>query len=232
MAGLISAFTGDFIVSPKVAEVMIAPLDREGKIDADMGGAKVLQYWPESLDDSKSQNWQAKELPGLNNPLYQWVNGGERPFTFTAQFSRDMDGEIGKDFEESKHDVDIDAALAWLYLLSSSDYEPTDDMIVAVAPPVLFLAFMGTNLGYNYKMKSEAPNSVSTVEKASSGVHCVLTEVGVSRKNWFPSGRPRSAEVSLNFVEVIQVGRNIYPYGRAQLKEMAKGYTRTINGGH
>jgi len=231
MAGLISAFTGDFIVSPKVAQVMIAPLDRDGKVDGEMGGAKVLQYWPESLSESKSQNWQSKELPGLNNPLYQWVNGGERPFTFTAQFSRDMDGTIGNTVEEGKHDVDIDAAIAWLYLLSSSDYEKTADMTVAVAPPVLYLVFMGTHLGYQNEGGAPVDN-VGSIDNASSGVHCILTEVSVERKNWFPSGAPRSADVSLTFNEVIQIGQNIIPYGRDRLKQLASKYTRTTSGGH
>jgi len=232
MAGLMSAFSGDLIVSPKVSNVMIVPLDREAKIDEKMGGAKVLQYWPESLDESKSQNWQSKELPGLNIPLYQWVSGGERQFSFTAQFTRDMDGEINsKLLPKDKHNVDIDAAIAWLYLLSSSDYEAVGDMHVAVAPPVLFLAFMGTKMGYQEEGAFKASGS-SAIASRTGGVHCSLTEVRVARKDWFPTGGVRSADVSLSFNEVIQIGQNILPYGRKQYKELAENYTRTDNQDH
>ena len=70
MAGLISAFTGDFIVSPKVAEVMIAPLDREGKIDADMGGAKVEESLDiDTTDDGTEAFWDSK-IYAMESRLY------------------------------------------------------------------------------------------------------------------------------------------------------------------
>lgn len=221
MTGLIDAFTGDFKVSKKASEVIIAPLDRYGKIDSDLGGAKVLQYWPESLTDSENSNWQAKDIPGSPRPLYQWISGGERPLSFTTLFSRDMDGEIGVDFEEDKHNVDIDAAIAWLKLLKSSDYEAVQDMNMAVAPPVLWLQFSGTKLGYNHA----APQAGNyTLE---SGVYCILESVEPEYRSWFPSGTPRLASCALAFKEVIQVGSGVYPFGRDLLKWLASNYTRT-----
>ncbi len=223
MTGIISAFTGDFGASKKTASVIIAPLDRDGKIDDDLGGAKVLQYWPESLEITKSQGWQEKPIPGMNLPLYQWTGGGGRSISFTAVFSRDMDGDIKK-IKEDKHNVDIDAAIAWLNLLSSSDYEDLGDMQVAVAPPILWMAFMGSSIGYS----GATGNSTGYKgDIAGLGVHCILPEVGESRLNWFPSGRPRFAEVSLSFNEVIQVGQDVIPYGRDTMKNLAANYTRT-----
>ena len=71
-------------------------------------------------------------------------------FSFSAVFSRDMDGEIGKDVDEDKFNVDIDAAVAWLNLLSWNDYVETGDGgKVSVAPPVLWLYLKNNNIGYN-----------------------------------------------------------------------------------
>ena len=223
MAGLVSAFSGDMIASPKVAQVLIVPLDQEGKIahDSEFGGKKILQYWPESLSDSKGANWQSKDIPGAPLPIYQWVNGGERPLSFTATFSRDMDGEIGVDVDEDKHNVDIDAAIAWLRMLSSNDYQKDGDMEAAVAPPTLWLSFMGMALGYNDSA------SVPKISTYDSGVYVILNSVEVERTDWFPSGRPRFATVSLSFFETMQIGAGVYPYGRSGMKALSDKYTRT-----
>lgn len=221
MGGLLDVFTGDWKASHKVGEVMIAPLDADGFVDSSLGGAKILQFWPESLSEGKAPNWQSKDVPGSPIPIYQWMSGGERQFSFTAMFSRDMDGEIGSDFKEDKYNVDVDAAKAWLYLLSSSDYAQAGDMVAAVAPPILFLAFMGTKIGYN-----DAAPAVGSFDM-SSGVHCIMTGLDIETKNWFPSGRPRLVSASLTFVEVIQIGRNVLPYGRKNMASIASKYTRS-----
>lgn len=226
MAGIVSAFTGDFIASHKVSEVLIVPLTEEGFIDNEkIGGMKVLQYWPEALSDGKGANWQSKDIPGANLPIYQWVSGGERQFSFTAVFTRDMDGEIGEDVKEDKHNVDIDAAVAWLRMLSANDYAPVGDMIAAVAPPVLWLSFLGTALGYN----EQIPATLGATIEKDSGVYCILNQVDVERTNWFPSGRPKFATVALTFSEVMQIGAGIYPYGHDGFRERANKYTRTLS---
>lgn len=221
MAGIIDVFTGDWKVSKKRAEVIIAPLDIDGFIDLTLGGAKCLQYWPENMSDSDGVNWQTKEIPGSNRPLYQWISGGERSISFTAMFSRDMNGKIGEDFEEDKHNVDIDAAIAWLRMLKSNDYEKVKDMNMAVAPPVLWMMFVGTKLGYNHNAPAVDGSSLE------SGVYCIMDQFEPEIRAWFPDGTPRLASVSLGFKEVIQVGNNIYPYGRDFMKKIAGKYTRT-----
>lgn len=221
MGGLLDVFTGTFKASTKVANVIICPLDPDGNFDNDLGGAKILQFWPESLAISKSPNWQSKEIPGSPIPIYQWMSGGERQFSFSAIFSRDMDGEMGVDLKEDKYNVDIDAAMAWLSLLSSSDYETAGDMQAAVPPPILWMSFMGQVIDYNYAAVSEG------AKYSANGVHCVMTGMDFEIRNWFPSGRPRLASANLTFAEVIQIGKGIYPYGRDAMKVMAKMYTRT-----
>jgi len=220
MAGLLSAFSGNFEIHPKTAEVVIMPLDDNGKEDNDLGGKKILQYWPSSLTTARSANWQSRQIPGAPLPLYQWVSGSDRTFNFTAMFSRDMDGEIGTDVAEDKYNVDVDAAIAWLNLLSWNDYKDLGDAgKIAVAPPVLWLYFTGTKLGYNRQ-------AISSLRHEGDGIYCILLEVGEERSNWFQGGTVRLASVSLNFAEVMQIGGAIYPYGRSDFKSMADKYTR------
>jgi len=226
MAGLLSALTGNLEINSKVAEVVIAPLNDEGHIDESLGGAKIIQYWPDSLSDDKSANWQSKDIPGAPLPLYQWVNGAERPLSFTAIFSRDMYGEIGKDVEEDKYNVDIDAAAAWLRLLSFNDYRNVADMRdVSVAPPVLWMLFTGTKLGYNM-VASKGLGKKGSPQSDSNGVYCLMTECGVTRRNWFQDGTVKFAEISLSFVETMQIGQSIWPYGRRDFYFMTQKYTR------
>lgn len=226
MGGIVSVFTGDWKTSHKLAEVLIAPLNEDGEIDKNLGGAKVLQFWPESLAENKAPNWQNKEIPGSPIPLYQWMSGGERSLSFSAIFSRDMDGDIGTQGgpTEDKYNVDIDAAKAWLYLLSSSSYEKSQDMEVAVAPPILWLSFLGSKIGYNH-----AAPKLENYE-LDSGIYCIMTSLDFETRNWFPSGRPRLMSANLAFSETIQVGKGIYPYGRDLLIKLAGKYTRTSSG--
>ena len=227
MGGPLSAFTGDYTLDSKVANLLIAPLDDNGKIDESLGGAKILQYFPDSIEDSRSANWQPREIMGSPLPLYQWVSGSERIISFTARFTRDMTGQIGVDTDEDKYNVDIDAAIAWLHMLSWNDYvEVGDSGPVATAPPILWLHAQGkddttgTQLGYNLIATENLG------QKNTQGVYCVLTEVGVTRENWFQDGNTRMATVSLSFAEVMQVGQGVFPYGRSAFLSLTEKYTR------
>jgi hypothetical protein len=225
MAGLLSLLTGDFEISPKVAELIIAPLDDNGSIDNDLGGEKILQYWPESMNESSAANWQSTSPPGTILPIYQWISGSERTFSFTVVFSRDVNGEIGKgkDLEEDKFNVDVDAAIAWLYTLKTNDYKNLGDVgQVATAPPTLWVHLSGTKLGYNMNV----PNELKANSENTGGIYCLLGEISVNRENWFTNGVTRYATVDLSFFETMQVGTGIYPYGRSDFLEQANLYKR------
>lgn len=225
MANLLSLFSGDYQLSSKVSELIIAPLNDEGSIDNDLGGEKVLQYWPDSIEDEMSANWQDRSIPGSAIPLYQWVSGSGHNFSFSTVFSRDLNGEIGKDIEEDKFNVDVDAAVAWLSMLCMNDYQDVGGVQkAAVAPPVLWLWMKGTNFGYNTTAIKALGTSGSDV--TSTGIYCILLNRSVTRKNWFQDGQLRLASVSLSFAEVMQIGQSIYPYGRSQVKPFASKYTR------
>ena len=224
MAGLLSAFSGDWEIHPKSAEMIIAPIDEDGNIDAELGGGRVLQYWPESIEDQFSANWQEKSIPGSPVPMYQWISGGARAFTCTAMFSRDMDGKINEDIEEDKFNVDVDAAVAWLRMFCLSDYQDRGDVLgAAVAPPVLWVLPTGTKMNYNM-----AAGSALKTNNNKDGIYCLLLDVSVTRDNWFRTGTVRHATVALNFAETIQVGKHILPYGRSDMKRLADGYGRRV----
>jgi hypothetical protein len=160
-------------------------------------------------------------------PLYQWVNGSERSISFTTVFSRDMSGDIGVDVEEDKFNVDVDAAIAWLRMLSHNDYGQIGSVSdAALPPPVLWICGLGTSpksgmrFGYNSQVKAPYVNN------AASGVYCLMTECGAERTNWFQDGTTRYADVSLSFVETMQIGKGIYQYGRSDFLSMSQKYNR------
>jgi len=239
MAGILSAFSGEFLASQKVSSVLITPLDDEGKIASPTtkgkipgyGGSKVLQFWPATISTPVNPNWSNKSIPGAPLPLYQWISGGERPISFATVFSRDMDGEIGAEVEEDKYNVDIDAAIAWLNLLAASTYiDDVGGMTVAKAPPLLYLHFLGTELGYNDNKALPAKEAEgSGIDgPVGSGIHCILLSVDAERTNFFPSGRPKMCGIGLNFAQVMQIGNGVYPFGNSRMLELSSKYTRTI----
>src|SRR3990172_6961093 len=78
-----------------------------------------LQYFPESLSDSRAVNYETKEIPGGSHPLYQWVAGGERQLSFTAVFTQEIrltkvSPLTGFFLSPEKHSADIKSAIAWL----------------------------------------------------------------------------------------------------------------------
>jgi len=225
MPGLFSLFDGVNNIDDRAAQVLIAPVDDNGKVDLKKG-ARVLQYWPESLDDPFESGWQSKQIPGLNRPLRQWISGTDRTITFTAVFSCDQDGDVGSsdgEVEEDKHNVNINAAIAWLRSLCSNDYvDVPGSGKMAKAPPVLWLHFEGTQLGYN--LGDRAPDNGA---ESDAGIHCVMDSCPVTYQEWFPSGRPKYVEVALSFSETIQIGGNVYAYGSSDFSKLSGKYTLT-----
>ena len=72
------------------SEVTLFDLDEKNEeVLADR--ARIFQYYPASLQDTKAVTWATKEIPGGSLPLYQWVSSGERQISFTACFSCDVD---------------------------------------------------------------------------------------------------------------------------------------------
>ena len=227
MSSPFAGMSGPFVATQKPAEFLIMPLTDEGTEDTGLGGRRILQYWTDSLDSNQSSNWQTQEVFGAPLPLHQWVNGSEHTLSATVTFSRDMDGEIPDEVEEGKFNVDIEAAIAWLRMLSVHSYRDLGDAgRIAAAPPVLWVYLPNVVLSVNTRIGTTFGQSEVEGGK-SSGMYCLLTEVGVNRTNWFQSGRTRFANVSLSFTETMQVGGSIFSYSQQDFVAFAKPYKRT-----
>lgn len=220
MPGPFNALEGPFVAFSNPAEFIIMPLNDDGTENAEYGGAKTLQYWPETIESSRSANWQSKVSPGLPVPLRQWTGGGDHTLSFMAAFTTDIDGTVSED----KHNVDIEGAIAWLEMLCLPTYVNVGDSTVAHSPPVLWLYAHKNHLGMNFGA-SGATGEASYIT-TGSGMYAVLNEVGVTRNNWFTSGKTRYATVSLSFTEVIQVAGSIYPYSATDFSDVASLYKR------
>ncbi len=62
-----------------------------GKIDTTSSSSDKGLLWlnPESIDDEKSSNWIATQVPGQSNPIMSWASGGPRNITFEALVTKD-----------------------------------------------------------------------------------------------------------------------------------------------
>jgi len=239
MPGPFGGMDGPFITFKEAANFVIMPIADDGRENDDYGGAKILQYWPQSIQTSRSANWVPKVSPGLAIPLKQWTGGGESIVTFTAVFSCDMDGDV----EEDKFNVDVEAAIKWLEMLTLPTYVSVGDTKVAHAPPVIWLYAPKVELGSNAAAEEELggvaaftgdsvpsfdPSGIvgNTLNNNGMGIYVNLNNVDAERGAFFVSGKTRYATVNLNFSETIQIAGNIFPYDATALKGVVSRYKK------
>lgn len=169
-----------------------------------MDEIRMFQYNPETLQDTKGNNYQQKEIPGGSLPLYQWVAGGERLISFSVFFTNDIE-PLGEDGEYEgasvgtegasltgqvnqiksagidNRNVDISGACAWLRQFVYPKYQ---EEIPNVLPPrKLFLVVPKTYIDV---------------------VTCVMTQCDITINACWPGGAIREAEVQLSFAELAQ----------------------------
>lgn len=166
----------------------------------------ALQYWPESLTDSRGAEWNPRMIPGGSHPIYQWTHGGERRISFQCVFTTDTappDETSGRDdpyadvsiltaIQKGTRDMDIRAVVSWLRYFTYPMYGRGPDLR-AFEPPKCILVFPNTKLGHD----------------GSDYLVCVMTQCDVTYEAWFPNGVPRIMEVSLEFAEVVQYGGRV-----------------------
>lgn len=222
------------VVNPKRATLFLTELDATGS--PILGGnsgppMKRLQYYPESITDSKAVNYQTKDVPGASLPLYQWVSGGERTISFTAVFTTDTDhyqansvsgrtadddpvsqslsnrasAQLGhlKGKGVSDYNVYIPAAITWLRRFMYPSYGLTGGIGVPTtrAPRKLRLTMPGTYI---------SRTGMSGGSSGKGGLHVIMTQCDVTYQAVFPSGNPRIAEVELAFAETPQQGGRVH----------------------
>ena len=212
MPGLTSLQASLFTkTNERKASASITSLRADGSVD---GGALRFQYWPDTISDTKSINWNPRDIPGGSLPIYQWINSGERLISFSAMFTCDMDIQ-GSEKKESNinlvqrlagvgaqaRNVDIRAAVAWLRRFQLPTFgKPADSAVgvpIAFAPPRLILSLPKTGIGLTGGL---TPTSASQPDE----ILAVMTTCDVAYEAFFPSGLPRVATVSLAFAQIAQ----------------------------
>lgn len=222
--------------STRPSEVVIIPLDDAGNADITVFGVLRFQYFPEAMQDSKTINYQQKEIPGASLPIYQWVASGERLITFTAQFSTDVDflanpsipatvAANGSGLQD--RNVDIRSAVAWLRSFMFPRYISASSAGGGVTSqsggsPTGVGAATSAGITYSTKpprrLKLYIPNSGigiagGTASNAQTvfpdSVVCVMTQCEVNWEAYFPSGLPRMASVQLSFAQIAQLGTRV-----------------------
>lgn len=237
------------VVNPKRAYLYLTELGPTGSpiLGAKSGPPmKRLQYYPESISDSKAVNYQTKDIPGASLPLYQWVSGGERTITFTAVFTTDTDhyqansvtgraasdDPVGMDLSKrasaqlghlksngvTDYNIYIPAAITWLRRFMYPSYGPTAGigMPRTQAPRKLMLTMPGSYI---------SRGGMGGGTSGMGGLHVIMTQCDVTYQAVFPSGNPRIAEVSLAFAETAQrSGRVHFPRVNDEIDVFSKDY--------
>jgi hypothetical protein len=182
-----------------------------------------LQYFPETVDDSKRANYATMDPLGLSHPLYQWINGGERVVSFTAMFTHEdatlystgIQPTLKKDAgATTPYSVDVEGALSFLYSLTYPSYD--EGTKLPYPPPVLYLNLPGI-------VGSGIIKSLGVTGLSSSGITCILADIRINYQDWFPDGRIRIATADLTFYEIIQLDL-IYPIGYDNFIDSSNGY--------
>lgn len=173
-----------------------------------------LQYWPESISDSRGSEWSPRNIPGGSHPIYQWTHGGERRISFTAVFSTDTappDETSGRDdpyadisrlagIRKGTRDMDIRAAVNWLRYFTYPRYGTGADLR-AYEPPKCILVMPNMGMGHD----------------GSDYIVAVMNQCDVTYEACFPNGVPRLCEVSLEFSETVQYGNRVRFHDRANM---------------
>ncbi len=146
----------------------------------------VFQFFPESLSDTQSAIYDTTQIPGGSHPIYQWVAGGARTITFTAQFTSERLIPLPVADVLNIYNVDINGVMANLRYLLYPSYDRTS-ALKARPPKRLFLVIPGTLLG------GFVPP-----------VAVIMTDLTFEIQQWHAPGIPKLATASLTFNEIVQ----------------------------
>ena len=199
------------------------------------GNAIALQYWPETLQDSRGGEWSPKNVPGGSHPLYQWTNGGERRLSFTAVFTTDTAPPEDVLANINVGNLPAGSILSAGSLGGSSDpyqfqrtnplsgYDKNRDIDLRAAVSWLrWFTYPYYDEATEWKAYEPAkallvmPNTGIGYD-ATDYVTTVMTGCEVTYEAFFDSGFPRILEVSLEFAEVVQSGQRVRFHNRRNM---------------
>jgi len=191
-----------------------------------LSAVRQLQWFPETLTDSKETDWQDRVVPGGSHPLLNWVSGGRRDISFVAQMTCDKDpgydsarsalaliGQnaiadkaVGGNKVAGTRNLDIRKEIDFLRQCMYPRYSTTAGKRV-LPPPVVRLTV--DNLGWG--------------AGGTNMIRVVMTQFEVTYNKLFPSGYPRLVEVSLGFSEVVQMVDAVRFIGRRTPSDFSQG---------
>lgn len=207
VGGLITSLVSKKSSAEELAQVYIVAFKKNGSEDNDIG-TWALQYWPESVTISQDVNYATKDILGGSHPLRQFLNLGDRVLGFTAEFSRDLQGEVidstmveapGK-VSRSRFNVDIAAAHTWIESLKLPKYGPATSLGEFEPPPLLWVVFPKSRFGM--------------ARGFSDAFQSLLVSTTIRVDSWFPDGTIRHSQVDMAFAEVVQTADGISFFGR------------------
>lgn len=245
------AFKGG--LNPKPARAYIIPLDIHHGDAQILEQRRSFQYFPSTISDSQTTNYQTKVIPGLSHPLYQWTSGGARQISFEAIFTRDRtytegelqefkayrDGDAGFSYKisgdyianlgvsksEDVRNVDVPSAVAWLRSFLLPEYS-TDGKGSYSAVPERPRPPRKMILGLPGVRLNWGVPSLPSEE-----IYCIMTGCEVAYDGFFYDGTPRMAKVALTFAEIIQVGGKILVHDAGNKRRFGfGGYLVNDNG--
>jgi hypothetical protein len=211
------------VISPKedknIAKAALVDLNDNGSLNNST--YRTFQYFPETISDTRSSEWQAKNVIGGSHPIYQWIYGSGREISFEATFTRDYmsvksDGSLnstlnlidsaiknpigtaislvkngGSTNNEGDYTVKMEGAIAWL---RSKTY-PSYPNRIAKAPPKMLLVLPGTGIFSGAKVDQA---------KTIDSIPVIMTSCNVTYEAFFRTGEPRVVTVAVSFAEIIQ----------------------------
>lgn len=80
-------------------------IDKDGNILTNKAGVFLLN--PAAIEDAKSANWAAHNVPGQSDPIFQWTSSGARTVSFEALVTADT-SDLTDDMVFNKPAEDLD----------------------------------------------------------------------------------------------------------------------------
>jgi hypothetical protein len=250
------AFKGG--LTPKPARAYLIPLNIFAGDEPQLPNQRTFQYFPATLSDSQPTNYQAKVIPGLSHPLYQWTSGSARQISFEAIFTRDRtytseEQQSINTGSGSSRDANVGSYLnamggaVFAFLGAAQNTDPRNvDIPSAIAWLRSFLLpEYSTDGGGTFSGIPERPRPPQKLILGLPGVrlnwgvptlpahevYVIMTGCEVTYDGFFHDGSPRMAKVQLTFAEIIQVGGRIIVQDGGTKRAIAlAGYTLNDNG--
>ena len=227
LSALVNVPLNERLAQAYIVPVDLAPDEQVPWSTTEAGRPIAFQYWPESIQDSRSSEWSPRSIPGGSHPIYQWTHGGERRLSFTAVFTTDtapdesvlggvqsraveyplvadpyagMADQLLGGIQRGTRDVDIRGVVAWLRWFTYPTYDLGSEPR-AYEPAKALLVLPRSGIGHDGR------DSILTV----------MTQCDVTYEAFFPTGFPRVVEVQLEFAEVIQQARSVRFHDRRDM---------------